>query len=174
MRRWLLPCVLAAGCCLSPGCESKPRGGGGGGDAARNAGSANGGGSNKVAATRPAKADVDFAREAVEGLLAGDAAAVAGAFDWENLKVPGAEAGEAYKEMPDDENREEFRQVFIENFAESFEQSGARASDLKNWREEAREGERTVVAVDTTTGKTMRVSVVRRDGRQLVSELSIE
>ncbi|MCA1566313.1 MAG: hypothetical protein LC803_11875 [Acidobacteria bacterium] len=141
-----------------------------GGDKASNTANANGGN----AATRPAKADVDFAREAVEGLFGGDVA-VAYAFDWENLKVPGvADAGEAYQEMPDDENREGFRKEFIEEFSGSFKQSGASVGDLKNWREESREGERTIVAVDTATGKTMRVSVVRRDGRQLVSELSID
>ncbi|HZG50496.1 MAG TPA: hypothetical protein VEZ40_00045 [Pyrinomonadaceae bacterium] len=169
MKRSLLLCLLAAGCYLSSGCGAKNRGGG---DAASNAGSADGGGGNR-AATRPAKADVVFAREAVEGLLGGDAA-VADAFDWENLIVPGADAGEAYAEMPDDENREEFRKGFIEKFSESFKQSGASVSDLKNWREQSKEGEQTTIAVDTTTGKTMHVIVVRRDGRQLVSELSIE
>jgi hypothetical protein len=167
MKRSLLICLLAAGCCLSSGCGGAKNGGGDRG--ATNA--ANGGN----AATRPAKADVDFAKEAVEGLLGGDVAAATDAFDWENLKVPGAaDAGEAYREMPDDENREEFRKGFIEKFSESFQQSGASVGDLKNWREESRAGERTVVAVDTTTGKTMRVSVVRREGRQLVSELSID
>ncbi|HEV2882022.1 MAG TPA: hypothetical protein VGX24_12150 [Pyrinomonadaceae bacterium] len=168
MKRSLLICLLAAGCCLSSGCGGAKNQGG---DSSRAGAS---GGQNNNAATKPAKTDVIFAREAVEGLLGGDVAA-ADAFDWENLKVPGApDAGEAYKEMPDDENREEFRKGFIEKFSESFKESGASASDLKNWREESREGERTIVAVDTTTGKTMRVSVVRRDGRQLVSELSID
>jgi len=163
MKRSLLLFLLAAGCCLSLGCKAKNTGGG----AAGNAANAN------AATTKPAKTDVVFAREAVEGLLAGDTG-VADAFDWENLKVPGMDVGESYREMPDDENPDEVRQEFIENFSESFKQSGASASDLKNWREEAREGERTVVVVDTTTGKAMRVFVVRREGRQLVSELSIE
>ncbi|HEY9401642.1 MAG TPA: hypothetical protein VIQ24_03030 [Pyrinomonadaceae bacterium] len=166
MKRSLLLFLLAAGCCLSSGCRAKDQGGG-----ASNTGSATGGGNN--AATKQAKTDLVFAREAVEGLLAGDVA-VADAFDWENLKVPGMDVGESYREMPDDENPDEVRQEFIENFSESFKQSGASASDLKNWREEGRAGERTVVAVDTTTGKTMRVFVVRREGRQSVSELSIE
>jgi len=164
MKRSLLLFLLAAGCCLSLGCKAKNTSGG----AANNAANA-----NAAAATKPAKTDVVFAREAVEGLLAGDVA-VAEAFDWENLKVPGMDVGESYREMPDDENPDEVRREFIENFSESFKQSGASASDLKNWREEAREGEGTVVAVDTTTGKTMRVFVVRREGRQAVSELSIE
>ena len=171
MKRSLL-FVLAAGCCLlGVGCGAKTRGGNDA--AASNAGRA-GAGNNAATASRPAKADVDFAREAVEALLGGDAAAADDAFDWENLKVPGADAGEAYLEMPDDENRAEFRKGFVEKFSESFKRSGASVSDLKNWREESREGERTIVAVDTATGKTMRILVVRRDGRQLVSEISIE
>jgi hypothetical protein len=167
MKRSLLLFLLAAGCCLSSGCKAKNQSGGGAG----HTGSAAGSGNN--AATKPAKTDIVFAREAVEGLLNGDAG-VADAFDWENLIVPGADAGEAYSEMPDDEERKAFQQGFIEKFSASFKRSGASVGDLKNWREEAREGERTVVAVDTTTGKTMRVFVVRREGRQSVSELSIE
>jgi len=169
MKQSLLLFLLAAGCCLSPGCGGAKTGGGDGGAGVSRVGSAGG----NSAAARPAKADVVFAREAVEGLLGGDAS-VAEAFDWENLKVPGADAGAAYQEMPDDENREEFRQGFIEKFSESFKQSGASVDDLKNWREQSKEGERAIVAVDTTTGKTMRVIVVRREGRQLVSELSID
>jgi hypothetical protein len=114
-----------------------------------------------------------FARESVEGLLNGDLA-VASAFDWENLKVPGADAGSAYSELPDEENRKGFREGFIEKFSESFKASGASVGDLKNWREQGKEGETSVVAVDTKTGKTMRVYVVRRNGRQQVSELAIE
>jgi hypothetical protein len=168
MRRSLLIFLLAAVCGVGAGCGgAKNQGGGVAGDK----GSVNSGGN--VAGNAPAKADVVFARETVEGLLGGDAA-VADALDWENLKVPSMDVGESYREMPDDENPDEVRQEFIENFSASFKQSGASVGDLKNWREEAREGERTVVAVDTTTGKTMRVFVVRRDGRQLVSELSIK
>ena len=164
MKRSLLICLLAGICCLSSACGGKKSGGATG---------ASGGNNSNDAASRPLKPDVVFAREAVEGLLGGDVA-VAEAFDWENLKVPGADAGAAYQEMPDDENREEFQKGFVEKFSESFKQSGASVDDLKNWREQSKEGERTVVAVDTTTGKTMHVFVVRRDGRQLVSELSIE
>ncbi len=168
MRRSLLLFLLAAVCCLSAGCAKKTERGEGA--------TAKGGGTNANASagvTKPLKADVVFARESVEALLDGDTNA-ADAFDWENLKVPGADAGAAYSEMPDDENRTEFQKGFIEKFSESFKQSGATTSDLKNWREAAREGERTVVAVDTTTGKTMRVVVTRREGRQLVSELAID
>jgi hypothetical protein len=166
MKRSLLLFLLAAGCCLSSGCRSQDQATGGAGDARRASG-------GDTAGAKPAKADVVFAREAVEGLLGGDTG-VAGAFDWENLRVPGAaDAGEAYSEMPDEE-RAEFQKGFIEKFSESFKQSGASASDLKNWREQAKEGDRTIVAVDTTTGKTMHVTVVRRDGRQLVSDLSID
>jgi hypothetical protein len=152
---------------LSSGCRAKDQAAGGSG----NARSAKGG--DATAGAKPAKTDVVFAREAVEGLFGGDAG-VADAFDWENLKVPGMDVGESYREMPEDENPDEVRKEFINNFSESFKESGASVGDLKNWREQSKEGERTIVAADTTTGKTMRVTVVRHDGRQLVSDLSIE
>lgn len=167
MRRSLLLFLLAALCCLSAGCGARNRGGNSNTTAGAN------GNSNAAAATKPAKDDVAFAKDAVEGLLEGDAS-VADAFDWENLKVPGADAGEAYKDLPDEENRVEFQRGFIEKFSESFKASGASVNDLTNWREQSKEGETTIVAVDTVTGKTMRVFVVRRDGRQQVSELSIK
>lgn len=167
MRRSLLLFLLAAGCCLIASCGAKN--GRGEGAAAKGEGA-----NAPAAASKPSKTDVVFAREAVEALLGGDTNAAA-AFDWENLKVPGAaDAGAAYSELPDDENRAEFQKGFIEKFSESFKQSGATTSDLKNWREAGREGERTVVAADTTTGKTMRVVVTRREGRQLISELAID
>ena len=165
MKRWLLLFLLAALCCLSAGCGARNRGG--------NANTTAGANGNNAAATKPAKDDVAFAKDAVEGLLNGDAS-VAGAFDWENLKVPGADTGAAYQDLPDDENRVEFQKGFIEKFSESFKASGASVDDLTNWREQSKEGETTIVAVDTVTGKTMRIFVVHRDGRQQVSELSIK
>jgi hypothetical protein len=169
LKSWLLLFFLAAVCCLSAGCAARNRAGDSSNTVATNAGAQG----NKAAATKPAKDDVAFAKDAVEGLLGGDTS-VADAFDWENLKVPGADAGAAYQDLPDDENRVEFQRRFIQKFSESFKASGATVSDLTNWREQSKEGETTIVAVDTRTGKTMRVFVVHRDGRQQVSELSIK
>jgi hypothetical protein len=166
MKRLLLLLWLASICGALAGCAAKNENG-------NNKAATGASGNAPAAAVAPAKTDVVFAREAVEGLLDGDQS-VADHFDWENLKVPGADAGSAYRELPDDENREGFRQGFIEKFSESFKASGASVSDLKNWREQAKQGETGVVAVDTVTGKTMRVFVVRRNGRQQVSELAIE
>jgi hypothetical protein len=167
MKRSLLLLWLAAICCAFAGCAAKNQNGNQQGATGAS------GATNNVPAAAPAKTDVVFARETVEGLLNGDTS-IADAFDWENLKVPGADAGSAYRELPDEENRAEVREDFIKNFSESFKASGANVSDLKNWREEAKQGETATVAVDTTTGKTMRVFVVRRNGRQQVSELTIE
>lgn len=172
MRRSLLLFLLAAACCLGAGCGGRSRGDNSSSGAAGKTAGANSGNAG-AAASKPAKDDVAFARDAVEGLLDGDAS-VADAFDWENLQVPGADAGAAYSEMPDDENRVEFQRGFIEKFSESFKASGASKDDLTKWRELSKEGETTIVAAETRTGKTMRVFVVRRDGRQLVSELSID
>lgn len=167
MKRSLLLLWLAAICCTMAGCAAKDRNGNQKASAAT--------GASNAADNAPAKTDAVFAREAVEGLLNGDQS-VASAFDWENLIVPGADADavNAYKELPDEESREGVRRDFIKKFSESFKASGASVGDLKNWREEGKEGDASVVAVDTKTGKTLRVYVVRRDGRQQVSELAIE
>ena len=168
MKRSLLLLWLAVLCCAFAGCAAKNQNGNNAAKGATGAGNNAG-----TASPAPAKSDVEFARQAVEGLLNGDAAA-ADAFDWETLIVPGADVGSEYQELPDDENREGFQQGFIEKFSESFKASGASIGDLKNWREQEKQGETTTVAVDTKTGKTMRVFVVRRDGQQQVSELAIE
>ncbi|HJR06746.1 MAG TPA: hypothetical protein VJ842_05780 [Pyrinomonadaceae bacterium] len=171
MKSWPLLFLLVAVCCLSAGCAARNRGDGSSNTSGANAGA---NGNNAAAtATKPSKDDVAFAKDAVEGLLDGDTS-VADAFDWENLKVPGADAGDAYKDLPDDENRVEFQKGFIEKFSQSFKASGASVNDLTNWREQSKDGETTIVAVDTVTGKTMRVFVVHSDGRQQVSELSIK
>jgi hypothetical protein len=168
MKRSLLLLWLAIICGMLAGCASKNQNG----NQAATTG-ANGAGNKAGTASAPAKSDAEFAREAVEGLLNGDTS-VADAFDWENLIVPGADAGSAYQELPDDENREGFRQGFIKKFSESFKASGASVGDLKNWREQGKDGDATIVAVDTVTGKTMHVFVVRHDGRQQVAEIAIE
>ena len=166
MKRSLILLWLAAICCtVAASC--------GGAKTQNGNAAATGAGNTAASASVPAKADAVFAREVAEGLLNGDQS-VAESLDWENLKVLGADAGRAYRELPNDESREDVREGFIEEFSESFKASGASVGELKNWREQGREGDTTVVAVDTATGKTMRVFVVRRDGRQLVSELRIE
>lgn len=167
MKRSLILLWLAAICCtLAAAC------GGAKNQNGKTTG-ASGAGSNDAASSAPAETDVVFAREVVEDLLGGDQS-VAEALDWENLKVLGADAGRAYRELPNDENREDVREGFIEEFSESFKASGASVGELKNWREQGKEGDATVVAVDTATGQIMRVFVVRRNGRQLVSELAVE
>jgi hypothetical protein len=166
MKRSLLLLWLTFICGTVAGCAAGNRNGS---SASSNAN----GTSNDATSSAPAKTDVVFAREVVEGLLGGDQS-VAESLDWENLKVLGADAGRTYRELPNDENRAEVREGFIEEFSESFKTSGASVGKLKNWREQGKEGDTTVVAVDTGTGKTLHVFVVRRNGRQQVSELRIE
>ena len=168
MKRSLILLWLAAICCtLTAAC------GGAKNQNDKTAATNSSGAANNATSSAPAETDVVFAREVVEDLLGGDQS-VAEALDWENLKVLGADAGRAYRELPNEEDREDVRRGFIEEFSESFKASGASVGALKNWREEGKEGDTTLVAVDTATGKTMHVLVVRRDGRQLVSELAIE
>ena len=134
MKRSLILLWLAAICCaLAASC------GGAKNQNGKETGASGAG--NNATSSAPAETDVVFAREVVEDLLGGDQS-VAEALDWENLKVLGADAGRAYRELPNDENREDVREGFIEEFSESFKASGASVGDLKNWREQEKQGER--------------------------------
>ena len=168
MKPLLRPALLIVGCLVIVGCGARPSDNTGTTAAGGNDGRGSVGGSS----TQPVRGDDAFAREAVERLLDGDVSAE-GAFDWENLKVPGADVGASYREMPDDENRRDFRKEFIEKFSESFKKSGASASDLKNWREQSKNADRSTIVADTPSGKTMVVSVSHANGQQKVSEILV-
>ena len=165
MKRVSTLCLLAICCALLPACKT----GNGNANRMSSANSAN----TPARAPRPLKPDAEFAQEAINGLLNGDVS-YADAFDWENLRVPGADAGAAYRSMPDEANRDSFRQSFIRKFSESFKRTGATTSSLKKWREQGRTSEAATVVAETQSGKTISVKVVRRDGWQLVSEIAIE
>ena len=162
MKRSLLLFLLA---CLISACGARNQNG----SATGNASGAN----SNAAATTPAKTDVAFAKDAVEGLLNGDLSAE-GALDWQNLKVLGADTGATYRGLPDDADREEARKDFIEEFSKQFKSTGAKTSGLRNWREQARSGETAIIAVDIESGETMRVFITHKDGQQKVSEISVE
>lgn len=169
MKRMLSLFLLAIGCCSSWACGAGNQSGN-----ATSKANANGNAAPPATApaTKPAKTDAMFAKDAVEGLLNGDAAA-ADAFDWENLKIPGANAGEAYRTMPDEENKQAFRKDLIERYSKSFKASGSSVNSLTNWREQSKNGEITTVAADTATGKIMQVTVTHKGGQQKVSEIIV-
>ena len=167
MRPPDLSALLVVSCFLIAGCGANPSNKTGTPAAGNVNGSSTAGGT-----TRPAKSDDAFARDTVVRLLDGDTS-VEGAFDWENLKVPGSDVGAPYREMPDDENRQAFRKGFIERFSASFKETGASASDLKNWREQSKKADVTTVVADAPNGKSVVVSVSHTNGQQKVTEIIV-
>ncbi|HEX7175197.1 MAG TPA: hypothetical protein VF240_07930 [Pyrinomonadaceae bacterium] len=121
-------------------------------------------------ADAPALSDVEFAKDVFRRMAEGDPA-VEPMLDWETLRMPGGDVAAEYNEIPGEANRAEFRKNFLKGFSTSFKASGGSAESAKNWREESKDGDRTQVATDSPTGNTLVFTVVRKDGRQKISEL---
>ena len=122
-----------------------------------------------TAADVPALSDVEFAKDVFRRMAEGDPA-VEPMLDWETLSMPGGDVGAEYNDIPDEENRAEFRRNFLKGFSTSFKASGGSAASASNWREESKADEGTQVATDSPVGNTLVFTVVRKDGRQKISE----
>ena len=121
------------------------------------------------AADAPALSDVEFAKDVFRRMAEGDPA-VEPMLDWETLRMPGGDVAAEYNEIAGEDDRAEFRRNFIKGFSTSFKAAGGSAESGKNWREESKEGDRTMVATDSPTN-TLVFTVVHKDGRQKLSEL---
>lgn len=130
-------------------------------------------GSKSSARTGPPKSDVDFAKEVFRLLADGDQS-VADLIDWDNLSVAGIDAGGNYKSMTTEASKETFRNSFIKGYSTSFKNSGGNPNVLKNWREQSKDGSKTIVAADGPNGKTLLLTVVHTNGQQYVSTLDIK
>ena len=156
-----MPALALVAACLSASCR--------GGGTANTQPAPAASGAATPAATAAAVTDVEFVKDAFRRMAEGDPAAEA-MLDWETLNMPGGDVAAEYNETPEGE-RAEFRTRFLKGFSESFKASGASVENAANWREEARAPDHTQVAADTPTGNTLVFTVVRRDGRQKISEL---
>ena len=160
-RRAALPALLLAVCLQAAACGG------------RKAGEGTAAGPTPAATTVPgvpALSDVEFARDVFRRMAEGDPA-VEPMLDWETLRMPGGDVASEYNEIADEENRAEFRREFLKGFATSFKASGGSAESATNWREESKGQGGTQVATDSPTGNTLVFTVVRKDGRQKISEL---
>ena len=118
----------------------------------------------------PQKSDVDFAKQTFQ-LLADGSDDAADMIDWENFKTMGLDVGEQYKKVDNDSSRDNFRKSFIKGFSNSFKSSGGNISTATNWREQSKDANATVVAVDSPNGKTLLITVTHPNGQQMVSGL---
>ncbi len=130
-------------------------------------------GGQKPARTGPAKSDVDFARDVFKMMADGDLAA-ADMIDWEHLNVAGMDAGASYRALSGDAGRENFRKSFINGYSTSFKSSGGNADAVTNWREQSKEGDKTIVAATGPNPGTLLITVTHTDGLQYVSALELK
>ncbi|MDQ3818494.1 MAG: hypothetical protein M3362_12575 [Acidobacteriota bacterium] len=124
-----------------------------------------------TAASGPPKSDVDFAKDTLQ-LMADGSDDAADRIDWENFKTMGLDVGEQYKKTDDESARDNFRKSFIRGFSNSFKSSGGNLSTAAKWREESKDANSTVVAVDSPNGKTLLLTVTHTDGQQKISAMN--
>ena len=114
--------------------------------------------------------DVQFARRVFNGLCTGNQR-VQVLIDWQNLKAMEVDVGQAYSSIVAEKDRQDYRKMFVYNLAYTFKASGGKASAFTNWRVQGREGNNTVVAVDTPSGKVLLLALSYKAGKRKLSAL---
>ena len=116
--------------------------------------------------------DTEFAKTNFTSLTEGETS-VESAIDWDNFQSSGINVGEIYAKMPDETQKSAFRKSFIESFSKSFKGSGAKASDVSNWRVETESPAQSVILGTATSGKTIAITINKNGGAQKMSQLEI-
>lgn len=99
--------------------------------------------------------DVEFCRTVLTGLVNGKPS-VAQRLDWEHLNALGLDVGAAYTNLPNDEERKQYRQAFVRSVSSEFKRVGGTAKSFSRWRLHGREAGRVVVAAAfPAKGKTL-------------------
>lgn len=114
--------------------------------------------------------EVGFCRAVFRNLV-NDRQAAQRQIDWERLKAVGVDVGKTYTELPDDQARAQYRKAFIDNFAMGFRQSEGTLEAFRNWRVQARDGERVVVATDYEAKRKTLLLSVPASGQRKLQEL---
>ncbi len=111
--------------------------------------------------------DVEFCRRTFQALGTG-APSVQSRIEWERLTALGIDVGAAYRGLPSDQERRQYRAAFVANFSNGFQQTGASASHFVRWRVEERTPERVTVAADyPAKGQTLLLGVSARGKKRL-------
>ena len=115
-----------------------------------------------------AKSDVKFCQHVFRGLVQGQMA-VQRHIDWSRLKALEADVSAVYLKIPREQERSQFRAVFIVGFSKGFAQVEGKAHAFQHWRVVERKPERVVVAADyVDKGKTLLFTVSTSRPRKLI------
>lgn len=115
--------------------------------------------------------DATFARETFVSLAKGDTA-VQSKIDWGTFTAMGQDVGGQYNAIPTETEKQEFRNLFVTQFATSFRQSGGSVDKFNNWRVTFNDSTRTEVAADSPGGQ-LRLTVSERDSTERVSSIDL-
>jgi hypothetical protein len=110
---------------------------------------------------------VGFCRQTFQELAQGRMA-VAKKIHWGQFHAAGIDVGVAYQQVATEHNRVAYRRLFIQQFAQYFQQAGGRLEQFAHWRIAGeRNGYVIVAADDTAHKKTLLFAVPAHGQKQL-------
>lgn len=91
--------------------------------------------------------DVRLCRSILGGMVKGTVS-VGKFIDWENLQATGLNVGSVYRRLSTSQNKDNYRDAFIRNFAEGFKYAKGDFNKFVNWRVLERKGTKVIVGAD--------------------------
>lgn len=112
----------------------------------------------------------EFCRRAFQELASGQASAQS-RFEWERLSVVGLDVGMAYRSLRKPSDRPAYTQQFIEHFAKSFQETGARPENFVRWRLVGETLQYLVVGADYPDKERTLLFAVPKEGKRKVAAI---
>ena len=119
--------------------------------------------------------DINFSQRVFAGLVKGRHL-VQKLIDWGNLKAVGVNVGQTYSNLPNDKERADYRQAFINSFSSGFRQAGGNFKSFVNWRlynnpDCARDTNNIIVAADYKGKDKTILFTLSQDGRKRLTAI---
>lgn len=115
--------------------------------------------------------DVKFAKTTFFSMV--NCSADEALIDWETFQGFSKDVGAAYRALPNDAEKAEFRKSFLIGFCASTPNLKANPESLTDWRVNSASPSETIVATDRPAGDVMLITVSKRDGKQKLSSLQV-
>ena len=124
-----------------------------------------------VWATRQVSVGVPgFCRQTFRELASGKPSAQS-RLEWERLSAMGLDVGMAYRSFARGQDRQRYMQKFIQSFANSFRQQGAKPDDFVRWRLVGETPVYLVVGADYPAKQRTLLFAVPKDGKRRVAAI---
>ena len=117
--------------------------------------------------------DLDLARKVLSSLAQGRES-IQAVIDWPSFKAMGNDVGADYEKLPSERQKLYFRKAFVINFSLSFKASGGELRNYGNWRVYSRDKEKTIVAADTVSKKTVLFVISKKYGKSKITEIKLK